>query len=143
MFGSKKSRTETLAAALLRGITDAGIETDDAPTCQKGSLQKAYNNASGIIKGLTALRDMTGSKVKFEVSENGKHVEIYTNIFNTTAGPGSAHAVRVGPNGRITLGRASKTGGFETGDIKSKGPCTTEKAIMKLARAAVVTGLIS
>jgi hypothetical protein len=151
MFGfKKKSKDEVLSAALLKGITEA--KTEQAQ--KKSNLQKTYNKASGMLKGLAALRDLPGSKFEFKVLEQQESLKIETNIpaFKNAAlvDPGfDKVTIAVGPKGRIrvygdTYSQSMAWGMryYSAQQISSRRRKATEKALTFVSKKAQEKGLL-
>ena len=116
MLGRKKlSGDEALAVALLKGITEASDEQARKEAYvqrEKGDLQKAYNAASGVLKGLSGLRNLPDSTFAFteNPSEKAGVFSISTNISAKTdpkaieKGIGQETvSLSIEPNGRIRI----------------------------------------
>lgn len=134
-------KDEDLAAALLKGIKEA----------KTGGVKQVYNAASGLLKGLQALRSLEGSKLEYTVTESGESREslsIKTNIpaeKDATWGAGVVTAT-VRPNGRIEVTGdvtlKNDATGFITEEFSSKRRSATEKALTFIAKKATQKGLI-
>ena len=150
-FG-KKSEDEVLAAALLKGVSEAkGVVAHN-----KGELQKVYNAAGGLLQGLEGLKQVAPG-FEFTVAAEAGTLHIDTNLSafksisdldkHTASGKVS---LSVEPDGRIIVDGDIKHEGpdymggisYDTTQVNSKRRNATEKALTYVASLAKLQRMI-